>query len=79
MCLNDLLRGLLYSFIYIDDVRTSEETRICASTTCYGDSITLFYIDDVRTSEETRVCASTTCYGDSCLYINSHIVLVVRY
>jgi hypothetical protein len=70
------LHGLLrdnFTFVYVDDVRTSQEARpltgialpfICrrcsyltGSTTCYGDSFTVLYVDDVRTSQEARPLA----------------------
>jgi hypothetical protein len=34
-----LLRGSFY-FLYIDDIRTSQETYLYTSTACYGDSFT---------------------------------------
>jgi hypothetical protein len=30
--------GYRLTFLYVNDVRTSQETRILASTTCYGDN-----------------------------------------
>jgi hypothetical protein len=51
-------------FLYVDDVRTSQETR--ASTACYGDNFTFLYVD-VRTSQKTR--ASTACYGDNFTFL----------
>jgi hypothetical protein len=53
MDLNELLRGQLY-FLYIDDVRTQQETHLWTSTICYGNSFIFYiyiyiYIDDVRT------------------------------
>jgi hypothetical protein len=60
-----LLCRLLY-FIYVDDdVRTSQETNILASTACCGDSFTFLYVDCVRTSQETNTLASTACCRDS--------------
>jgi hypothetical protein len=47
-----LLRGQLY-FLYVDDVRTSQETRLWASMACYGYEFTFLYVDDFRTSQET--------------------------
>jgi hypothetical protein len=49
------LHGLLgdsITFLYVDDVLTSQETHLWASTACYGDSFTFSYVDDVRTSQE---------------------------
>jgi hypothetical protein len=41
MGLHVLLRGQLY-FLYVADVRTSQETQLWASTACYGDSFTFY-------------------------------------
>jgi hypothetical protein len=49
----------------IDDIRSSQETLLRASTVCYGDSFTSSYVDGVHTSQETHLWATTTCYGDS--------------
>jgi hypothetical protein len=35
--------GDIFTFLYVDDIRTSLETHLWASTACYGDSFT-FYI-----------------------------------
>jgi hypothetical protein len=35
------LKSYMSSFLYVDDVRTSQETDLRASTACYGDSFTL--------------------------------------
>jgi hypothetical protein len=43
--------ALLY--LYVDNVRTSQEIHLWVSTACYGDSTTFLYVDDVRTSQET--------------------------
>jgi hypothetical protein len=50
---------------YVDDIRTSQETHVWASTACYGDSFNFLYVDDVCTSQETRLWSSTACHGDS--------------
>jgi hypothetical protein len=47
---------------YVADVRTSQETHLCASTACDRDIITILYVDDVRTSQEAQ--ASTAWYGE---------------
>jgi hypothetical protein len=39
MDFQSLLRIYLY-FLYVDDVRTSQETHLWASKTCYGDIFT---------------------------------------
>jgi hypothetical protein len=54
--------GIALRFLYIDDVRTSQETHV--STACYGDSFTFAYADDVCTLQETHLRASTAYYGD---------------
>jgi hypothetical protein len=51
--------GERVTFLYIDDVRTSQEPQ--ASTVCYRDGVTFLYVD-VRTSQEAPT--STVCYGD---------------
>jgi hypothetical protein len=57
--------------MYIDDVRTSQETHLQASMACYGDSFTFLYVDRHRTWQETHVWTSTACYGDSFMfYVN---------
>jgi hypothetical protein len=53
------------ALLYVDDVRTSQETHLLASTAYYSDSSTLLYVDDVRTSQETHLLASRAYYGDS--------------
>jgi hypothetical protein len=49
--------GDSFTFLYVDDVRTSQEAR--ASTVSYGDSFTFLYVDDVCTSQEAQ--DSTVC------------------
>jgi hypothetical protein len=61
LCLHGLL-GLVLPFIYVDDVRTSQEAR--ASTACYGDSFKL-YMYMLIVPDRKHLCASTACYGDS--------------
>jgi hypothetical protein len=53
-----------FNLSYVDDVRTSQETRLWASAFCYGDGFTFLYVDNVRTSQETRLHTSTICCGD---------------
>jgi hypothetical protein len=60
------LLGDGFTFLYVDDVRTSQEAY--ASTACYVDSFTFSYVDDVCTSQEIHLWASTACYGDSFTY-----------
>jgi hypothetical protein len=54
-----------FTFLYVDDVRTSQKTYVWASTAYYADRFTLLYVNDVRTSQETHLWASMACYGDS--------------
>jgi hypothetical protein len=42
-------------FVYVDDVRTAQETHLSASTTCEGDSVPFVYVDYVRTVQEISV------------------------
>jgi hypothetical protein len=67
MCLHGLLREQLY-FLYSDNVRTSQETLLSASTACYGDSFTSLYVNDVHTTQETLLYASTACYEIALLF-----------
>jgi hypothetical protein len=55
--------GIAY-FLFVDDVRTSQETPLWASTACYGDSFTFLYVAGVRILQETHIWASAACYGD---------------
>jgi hypothetical protein len=48
------------ALLFLDDVRTSPETRLWAFKACYGGSFT--FLDDVRTSQETNLQTSTACY-----------------
>jgi hypothetical protein len=41
-----------FTFLYIDDIPTAQETKLWASTVCYKDTFTCLYVDDVRTSQE---------------------------
>jgi hypothetical protein len=47
--------GDCFTFLYVDDVRTSQETCIYASMVCYGNNFTSRYVDDVGTSQETYI------------------------
>jgi hypothetical protein len=65
------LHGLLwdsFTFLYVDDVCTSQEIHLWTSTASYGIAL-LFYIDDVRTSQKTHLRASTACYGESFTFL----------
>jgi hypothetical protein len=52
-----------FNFLYVGDVRASQETR--ASTACYSYNFPFLPIDDVRASQDTHLSVSTACYGDS--------------
>jgi hypothetical protein len=51
--------------LYVDDVRTSQETYLLTSTASYKDSFTYLYVDGVRISQESHLWASTVCYRDN--------------
>jgi hypothetical protein len=60
------LHGLLvdsFTFLYVDDVCTSQEIYLWASTAHYGYIFTSLNVDSVHTSQETRSCASMAYYG----------------
>jgi hypothetical protein len=61
--------GNSFTVLYVDDVHTSQETCLWASTAFYGDSFDFLYVDDVRTSQETHLWTSTACYGDSFTFL----------
>jgi hypothetical protein len=50
---------------FVDNVRTSTEKHLRASTACYAESFTFLYVIDVRTSQQTHLWACTACYVDS--------------
>jgi hypothetical protein len=56
MDLHGLLRGT-----FVNDVPTSQETNLWASTACHGDNVVSLYVDDVYTSQGTLLWASTAC------------------
>jgi hypothetical protein len=45
--------GDSFTFLYIDHVRTSQETRLWSSMSCYGDRFIFLYVDDDCISQET--------------------------
>jgi hypothetical protein len=49
--LQELLRNN-FSFLYVDDVRISEEIHLWGFTACYRGNFTVLYIDDVHTAKE---------------------------
>jgi hypothetical protein len=60
-----LLAFMALLFYMKDDVRTSQEAHLLASTACYGDNSLFLYVDDVHTSQETQLWVTTACYRDS--------------
>jgi hypothetical protein len=64
------------TFLYVDDIRTSQETHLRASTACCGDSFTFLYVDDVRISQEPHLWASKACYGDSFTFVYKDAVRI---
>jgi hypothetical protein len=65
--------GIALLVLYVNYVRTSQKTRLWASTACYGDIFTFLYVNYLRASQKTRLWASTACYG------NIFTVLCVNY
>jgi hypothetical protein len=39
-----LLYGQSFTFLYVDDVHTSQETHVWASTACHKDSFTFYFM-----------------------------------
>jgi hypothetical protein len=66
--------GGSFTFVYVDDVRTLQETHLRPSTACHGDSFNFEYVDDVRTSQETHLRPSAACYGGSFTFIYVYYV-----
>jgi hypothetical protein len=65
--LHGLLRGSS-TYLYVDDVHSSQETHLRASAASYEDSFTSLYVNNIRTSQVTHLWASTACYSVfSCL------------
>jgi hypothetical protein len=52
MGLQNLL-GDSFTILHLDDVRTSQETHLGASTACHGYSFSILHVDDISTSQET--------------------------
>jgi hypothetical protein len=64
-----------FTFLYVNNIHTSQETHMWAFTVCYGDSFT-FCMDIVRTSHEVHLWASTVCYGNSftiLVYVDNNV------
>jgi hypothetical protein len=70
--------GDSFTFLFVDDVHTSQETHLWVSTACYGDTFTFVYVDDVHTSQETLLWASTARYGDSFTFLYVNYILPHR-
>jgi hypothetical protein len=51
MGLRGLLRAQIY-FLYVDDIRTAQETHLGNSTACYGDRFIYLNVENIRTSQE---------------------------
>jgi hypothetical protein len=64
--------------LYVDYVRTSQETRLWASPAFYGNSFISLYVDDLRTSQERHLWASTASYGDNCTYVYIYYIHILR-
>jgi hypothetical protein len=61
--------GDSFTFLYLNDVRTSQETRPWGSTGCYRDNLTFLYVYDIHTSQGTHLWAFTACYRDSLTFL----------
>jgi hypothetical protein len=62
------VKGIDY-FLYVDDIRTSQQTHLLASKTCYGDSLIFSYEDVDLTSQETQLRDPTACFGVSLTFL----------
>jgi hypothetical protein len=51
-----------FTFLYVADVRASQETHLWTSTACYVNRFTFLYVADVSASQETHLWISTACY-----------------
>jgi hypothetical protein len=51
------------TFLYVHDIRTSQETHLLITKNCYGDSFTFVYVHGVRRSKEIYLWTTTVCYG----------------
>jgi hypothetical protein len=54
--------GDRFSFVYVDDVRTSQETPIVLHDQLRGE---LYFLYNFRVSQKRHLWASTACDGDS--------------
>jgi hypothetical protein len=69
MGLHTLLRGYLY-FLYVDDIRTSQETYLMTSMGCYGIILLLVYF---KKSLRARHIVSRRPYEMYAPYAQGHI------
>jgi hypothetical protein len=58
-----------FTFLYVDDVPTSQKTYLWAYRASYRNIFTFLYVDDVPTSQKTYLKTSTACYGVSFTYL----------
>jgi hypothetical protein len=50
--------GIALLYLFVDEIRTSQEAHLWASTACYGESFTFLYVDVIRTPKEAHLWAS---------------------
>jgi hypothetical protein len=53
-----------FTFLYVNDVRASEERHVWPSSVCYGNICLFLYVDNVLTLQETHALAYAACYDD---------------
>jgi hypothetical protein len=61
--------GDSFTFLYVDDARTSQETHLWSIKTSYGHNFTFLYLDYAHTSQETHLYKFSTSYGDSFTFL----------
>jgi hypothetical protein len=62
-----------FTFLYEDDVRTSQETKTYGPSRPVTGIALLLYVEDDRTSQQTYLWTSTASYGDSFLLGDVHL------
>jgi hypothetical protein len=55
--------GDSFTFLFVDDVRTSQETPTCHHGLLWG-YLHFLYADDIRTSQGTHQWVTAASYGD---------------
>jgi hypothetical protein len=65
-------------FLYVDDIRTSQETCLYSSTASYREGFSFLYVNDVHTSKETLLCDSTASYGHTFFLFCMKIMFVTH-